>query len=154
MLSAVEGPRTDRNEDTGKKKLKSTEGREGAGNADGQRSCTWQEGCRSEPATSTIGELGMMTLWAGRHLSAVATPASRLWTPSWQRPKPVKKKQPSISESLGTMWEQPFHRFHRTVSTDVQPTNEQIINLSHVMLLWCLYKSLWNPKYDPSQPLL
>lgn len=62
MLLTVEIRNTDRNEDTDKKKLKSTERRKGVGNADGQRSCTWQEGCRSEPGTSTIEELGMMTL--------------------------------------------------------------------------------------------
>lgn len=62
MLSAVEIRNADRNEDTDKKKLKSTERRKEVGNADGQRSCTWQGGCRSEQGTSMIGELGMMTL--------------------------------------------------------------------------------------------
>lgn len=154
MFSAVEDPHRESIENTVKKKLKSTERRKGLGNAGGQRSCTWQEGCRSEPVTSMIGELGMTTLWAGRHLSAAATQASRLWTPSWQRPKPVKKREPSISESLGTMWEQPFHRFYRTVSTDVQHTYEQIIKFAYIIYIFFLLlfdDDVYTVKYSNSR---
>lgn len=43
----------------------------------------------------------MMTPWAGLHSSASATPASHLWTPSWQLPKPVKREKSSILEVTG-----------------------------------------------------